>query len=639
MAYGKIYRVGFSSKNQGGYINIYKEDYTGSVSDLVLTRDSLQIKYAFKGWDDPIIGLTASLGILNQETNIFDLLPLLTAEERQYYIEVERTTPSSLIMFEGFMNCENNEQPYLRNRPISINASSYLSKLKDVKSPAIETLENETFINILLDCLAQTGSDAPIRVNCSLYPLGATKTTTNTLFNLTGVYTETFWKDNVERDSALDIIKKILTSFDSYIYWFGGFWYIERYTDIYNDPQNYVQYNQGTSYSPTSSGTAVQTTDAALNFNDLILEGQSQMIQVEPGQKEIEVNVEQNRLYNLVINDLSDAAPIYGSVPLPSLRSWEYWNESPVTWSLLGSPFKDISNAIKRSSWFGSFDEHRGIYTRFKTTIETDTALTIKFKFGTYKGSFGSWTGSWEDYTFKFHFYLKHAIDSDYIYLDGDEWKYLTKTETTGLNEIEVPGTEFDDSTVTTEVSISIPIGETTSIPTGDLDLVLGIGLEIVSRSGVGDIPCFSCFYGDIQVLSTGGIQENYFSGVINTGFLNKKSFTQNFADINDLTIKNGIFRGSSLDTRTTTWTDDAFEWLTLAKTKIRDKFRLYNKSRQSLTGKMRTSLFIKPFYLFTDSNQTGLKFILTSITYNPERDRAAFVLKEYDNTETINIL
>ncbi len=177
----------------------------------------------------------------------------------------------------------------MKNRPIRLNASGFLSKLQYVKPDLLEDLENRTFIDIISSCLALTGSSDPIRVNSKLYPYNSSLGTGQTLFNRSGIYTEVFWKDNVDRDNALEIVEKILGSFDCYLYWYSGAWYIERYEDIYNNPQNYVIYNIGTDYGYSSSGSTAQTTDAPVDINDYDIIGQSLTIQMIAGLKTIEV--------------------------------------------------------------------------------------------------------------------------------------------------------------------------------------------------------------------------------------------------------------------------------------------------------------------------------------------------------------
>lgn len=641
MAYGTKYRAGFSSKNITGYVYIDEDGFSGSVQDLILTAGSLSIRYTWGGWNNPILGLVASIEIVNNGSSFFDLLPLLTAEERQYRIRIERISPSALAMFTGFLNSETNEVTYLKNRPIRLNASSYVSKLQYLRPGILETLANETFINLINASLEMTGSADPIRVNSKLYPTGSALATGQSLYNRSGVFTEMFWKNNVDRDSALEIITKILTAFDCYLYHFSGSWFIERYEDIYNNPRTFVVYNSGASYGESDAGSTDSISSPVLDFVDMIVTGGSQTIQVETGYKSIEVKLRQSTFFNLTVNDFSAAADISGAVPYPNFRTWQKWNESPMVWSDLGKPWKNISNSIRRYGWAGSYDTHRGIYTRFALTKTATTSLTIKWKFATLKGVFGSWTGNWSDYTFKFKWYLRKPTGNDFIVYNAvsEAWEIQSGTEITRLQTLEISGDQFDDANVSTEISVSIPLGEISAISNGDHNFVLGIGTEIVSRSGVGDIPALVAYIGDVVITASADPDDNNYLAETGTRFLDKKEINLEIYDAGNLNIKNGILRGSSLSSRTTTWTTDGILQESLVRRLIRNKFQLFNRSRQRLTARLKYSGFLKPFSLFSDGNQVGKKFVLTGYAYKPDRDEYDIELAEYDNSETINFI
>ena len=639
MAYGTKYRAGFSSKNIKGYVYIDSEGYSGAVTDIILTAGSLAIRYTWGGWNNPIIGLVSSFEIVNNGASFFDLLPLLTAEERQYRIRIERTHPSAVSMFTGFLNSETNEVTYLRNRPIRLNASSYTTKLQYLNPPVLETLANETFINLILAALAMTGSSDPVRVNSKLYPTGSALASGQTLFNRSGVFTELFWKNNIDRENALEMITKILTAFDCYIYHFSGSWYIERYEDIYNNPQTYVNYLSGTNYGTTDAGSPVSTSTPSINFVDLIVTGGSQAINVITGYKSIEVKLKQSIYFNLTVNDLSNPANVSASSPDPAPRTWQKWNESPMVWSDLGQPWKNISNAIKRYGWIGTFFTPGGVYTAFMITKSAGTSLTIKWKFATLKGSFGSWTGNWSDYTFRFKWFLRVATDANFIVNNSGVWTVEAGGESSKIQTIETGGDQFDDVNVSTELSVSIPLGDIAPIPDGDYKLVFGIGTEIVSRSGVSDVPCLTAWIGDVVITASAPPDDNNYLAETGSRFLDKKEINLDLFDSGNFNIKNGILRGSPLASRTTTWTSDGILVENLVTRLIRNKFQLFNRSRQSITAKLKNSTFLKPLSLFTDGNQAGKKFILTAYNYRPDRDEYDIELAEYDNTETINFI
>lgn len=642
MAYVVHYRLGWSSSNQAGYIYIDEEGYGGGIEDCTFVSNSLDLDYKPNGWENPIIGFAASFAILNDKADFFTLLPLLTAAEREYRVRVIRTSPSSLTMFEGFIDCNNSEQKYLKNRPIHITASSYLSKLQYVQSDEIETLQTDTFINYLDDCLRATGAENNIRVNTSLYPNGSTPSGNQTMFNLTGCFTEIWHKNNLDQESALKVVKDILKTFDCYIYWYGGYWYIERYEDIFNaTTQSYIEYTSGTDYAPADTAGSHSTSYTPIDIQDLVPVGQSQTIGIIQGLKEIEVKVDTKRYFNLTINTLVGASPVSAGVPYPAYRTWSYWDASGSYFveGNMGYSIGPIASGIQRVGyWGGGVPEYyRGIYTRFKTTIAADTTLEFRFKFHTAKGAFGSWSGDWEDYTFRFYYYLRNPPGNYYAkYNPGtDTWSRMSTTEVSGINYIDVEGTDFDDGTVSCDVSISIPIG-TISGFSGDEDFIFMCGMEREVNYSPG--PCDNVVYGDVQIKSTGSQPDNNFKGTVNNNMLNKLAINIPLADLDDYNFKNAIFRSTALDVRTTTWTEDGSNWHSIAEHKIKDRFRLYRIVRQKIRGKFRTTTFYRPLRNFTDSEQSGKQFILMGYSYNPERDEMTLMLLEYDNTETMTI-
>jgi hypothetical protein len=647
MAYGNHYRVGYSSKGTTGYIYLYEEGYSGSIEDLTLVANSFQIDYKPNGWENPIIGLAASFGILNDETDYFTLLPLLTATEKQYWVRVTRVSPSSLTLFEGYIACNNNEQKYLKNRAISLVATSYLSKLQYVTPPSIETLQTISFIDYLDDCLRQTGTQQNIRINSSLYPTGDTIGATSSMFNKAGIFSEVFHQNNIDKDNALDVITKILGEFDCFIYWYNENWYIERYDDIFNaTTQSYVEYTTGSSYGPSDTAASHSTSYTPIDFQDLSPIGQSQTIGIIQGMKEIEVKIPAQRYTNLVPSTLRDALPITISAN-PTLRTWEYWNSPSGVFSsaTMGYPLGKINSGALRTGWFvtGTPDYHKGIYTKIRVTVAaSDTVLEIQFKYQTIKGSFGSFT-SWEDYQFNFYYWIRIAGTSNYLYYTegSDTWSLISSTEIGGKNRVVIEGHNFDDQSASVDVSVSIPLSDVTSLSAGDYDFVLCIGTERIDNSGAGgsyDGPAYSAMYGDPHVKTTGTAPDNNYKGVISTDMLNKLSIELPFADFDSFNFKNTLVRGTGFASRTTTWTDDGANHYTIATQKIRSRFRLYRIPRQKITAKISTAEFYRPLRNFTDSEQSGKQFILFGFTYYPERDQMQIILMEYDNTETITV-
>lgn len=639
MAYVNKYRLAWSSKNIAGYIYIDEDGFSGSVTDLTTKAEGLEIRYQFKEWEDPIIGLTASFTIINDKPSIFDLLELLTAEERKYLVRIVRTAPSTITLFEGFLNCDTVEQSYLRNRPVRLFASSYMSKLSDVYIDRIETLEPITFIDIINECLKMTGKSDNIKVNSLLNSGLDGLSTGETLFNKNGVYSEIFWKDNIERDSALDIITKILKSFNCFIYWYAGEWYIERYEDIFISPKYWVEYSSGSTYSPTDTGTETSESLTPTDINTLTITGQSQQIQIIPGLKELKIKLEQLNYFNLTINDLTNIVSYTGTSPFPDIRSWVYWYDAAVTWLDAGVTYQGIFNSIHRTGFVsGSSKYYKGIHTRFNVTIEATTVINIKFKFLTSKGAFGTFSGNWEDYKFRFHYYLETGMNFAKFDPGTNSWSKYFGNYSDGYNYIEVDGVNFDDATASADVEVSIPIGSFWG-STGNIKLILGIGTETVYKNGSLLDPCTQALFGDVIITASGSPEDNDISAIVGTTFLNKKDISLSLFDTSNQNYKNGILEGDTLDDRTTTWTKFNLIFETLVLRLIRQKIQLYRISRQIISASIKSVSFFKPLSQFTDSNQSGKKFVLTNYTYKPDKDSAEVEFNEYDNDETINFI
>lgn len=675
MAYELKYELGFNSLQITGKVSIYEESGTPGSEILIMRNNSLRINYNWGSWEDPIIGLTASFSIVNNKDDFFELLPLLSAEEGKYFIKIEGITPEAYVMFEGYLNCEDNEQKYLHKQDIRLNASSYLSKLQYVDAPTIEDLENDTFINIIDNCLRQTGTTDNIRVNCSLYPVGTSLPAYTTLFNKCGIYKEVFWQNNIDRDSALEVIRKILTTFDCFLYWFAGYWYIERYADIWSDSQiNYVEYTTGVEYWPTDSGALFGNTPNVYDFVDVVKMDTTQIITMIAGQRQVEINIEQQHLFSLVVNNFEAAQFTSENEPEPGHRQWLLYggdsSGSPLDWDYanLGKPFRNIAKSAmaQNYSFLGALELYRGAYTTFRTTVIDELNMTITYKAGVYGNIFAP--GEMDEYDVDFYWYLKVGTPGKTVnenifieYNDGTglwEIVYEAGGGYYGLNKTNVPASEWDRTLRTCEVSVSIPFSDfiTTHIPGGvDENFVFCIGAAVRNRTDFSSNTLNSLWIGDVSIACTTELDNNYIKGEINTSFLNKKTITQYFHDSSNLTIRNAIWYGDessfepdALDMRTQTWVDvhtPSGEALPLAEMKIKDAFRLYNKNSQKLTADIQNWFLYRPFTRFTDSNQAdssggeGKHFVLVSNAYAPQEDRCSVTLSEYDVEEDINLI
>lgn len=574
--FGNVYWAGWSSPSGArGYLYINERGVIATPAKLLLKADSLQINYNFSDWNEPIIGLQAQFEIINDRDDFFELMPLLIAQEGQYNIQITIISPYEATLFDGFLNCDTIKQKYLHRQSIAFTASNYILKLENLNVTEINTLQNLPIINAIDSILQSTGSFFNIRINSTLHATGDLLGALDTLFNKNGFYTEVFWEDNVTRVNSLEILKAILTSFDCYIYWFDGFWYIERYEDLGKTTITYIEYITGSTYGPTIPGSSsFEKTQTAIDVHSIHITNQSQNLSTIPGYKEIEIDLDDKRMFNLLIPDLTKAETSTIN-PTPSLRKWLYTEDAKVTWDTFGKVHSTILNSVKRTVpnahiSTGRIQPNIGLSSMFLITIESQTEITLQFKFGVTGAAFDR--SKWDFY---FHYYIRENGTSNYLTNNNDVWSLSPQvSEINGMQKTMISGSSFDPITFVAEVSVSIPIGQATAykdgIPNGkllgDKKFIVFIGSEMIVASGV--IPGDSWNYdeidqaeyawiGDIAISTTGINQPNIIKGKVNdSGFLNKKTIKLLLYDSDSYDYKNGILRGDSLEYRTEGWGD-----------------------------------------------------------------------------------
>lgn len=577
MAYGNLYYAEWGAivKNgKKGYVYIDKKSYVGIASKLTMTANSFNISTVTNG---PVIGNNLEFELFNDKTNFFDLLPLLTGFETEYRVRVVVTYPSAYTLFEGFINCESTTQKYLHRQTIKITASSYLNKLDVDHTPSIDILQNMTYINIIDEILRSTGASFPILVNSSLKAEGDIKSNTQTVFNKNGFFTEVFWDNETDRKSSLSILKSILTSFHSFLYWKNGKWYIERYREVWGSSISYVRYEAGQMYSPSSSGTSVTENKSTSELHSLEFIGQSQKITTIPGLQKIKVTLNDGEYISLAPIDLKNTVLQADKTHVPSIRTWEAHETGfSSQWLDLGQTKGAITNSITRVSSADPAIE-QGLVTRFKITIASeDDTLNVDCKYRIDPVSYAD-VGKLANLKFTFAWWLRVLPELDFI--EGPvenedneeqptEWNLVREANAlAGIQYIEdVTGSSFNKNDGTYDLSLSIPIGSVLTYVnglfhgtlTGDQEFVLCIGSETFRYSDEyeeGDeIHPSWASYGDIRITYSGEKQDNVITGRINENYVNVEEVALDLYDAESYIYKNAILRGDDLTIRTKGW-------------------------------------------------------------------------------------
>lgn len=665
MAWVTEYDATWRSANNTGSIYI-KRDGGSYISPLTLRQGSLEIQNTVPNWEDPIARMNCSFTIINDNSDFYDLLPLMTIEDGEYQITVTNDTTGDTL-FVGYINCEAVDQDMMNFADLTITASGLLSKLDNNHPTSVDTLQYISLIDLIDDCLELSGVQANILVSCDLYEVTVGDITDTTLFNQTAVWTETFWTNNIERMSALQILTTILRTFNCYLIWGNQLWRIEHYQNL-NTDRHYVYYYTGTSYGLGDTGIQTDLTitqQPIWNNSNFEQVGDSQRLTIIPGLHEFEIKLNGNLMSNLFYPDLTDIVKPRVNTGLPWDRRTWYAQESVtpnVTWAEEGEPYKDIVNSIRRNQYnITAWDNQlNGITSRFSATVTADSVIVISFKFG-----MSNWAGWKEDYDsayeenasdmkITFYWYLSNYVypgARDFYVYDSatDIWSEVVAgdPDVNGFNTLEISVADLDNDLGTYSGTLKIRIGEVLSDSSGDvdnMDFVFRMGTE--DRDGfpaAQDFPFVDCYYGDFNCAVNGTKVNNYYSGVITTDFLNKQSLT--------LDVYDGIWqnRGAlvvpdTIEYLTSVWADANAPSVTdsLVRFLMAYKFRLYRKARQVIT----MDISMKPgavggfnlMYPFVDSKQSNKVFMLLSTIAHLEEDSHTLKLYEYDDTEEINL-
>lgn len=655
MAWVTEYDMTWRSGNATGSILLQRDGGTYQ-QGLSISRDSLELRTVLPSWDDPIMRMNCSFTVVNECSDFYELLPLMTISNGQIRVEVTYFRPypiGSLTIFIGYLNCESINQDMLNHANLNFTASGLLNKLQYDHPVSIDTLQAITLIDLLRDCLAMTGSSYNIRVHCSLEELNHALGAEQTLFNRTAVFTELFWSNNVERSSGLDIITSILKSFDCYLYWYRDYWYIEHYPDMGAAEftpfrKTYTEYAYGVdyAYADTAFSDTIVTGLEPKDIHSPLIRpqaGGSQTLSVIPGMKIIEIKLDQKQFFNIIMADLSGMTYGTDAVPLPAWREWVAYDDASVNWSNAGMRFFDITNGIYRTGFsvVAVNGYSNGLSTHFRLTLKDDTMLTLKWKFSGPVAS--ALSGNIEDYTITFPWWLGVIIQGEatmyYVFEDVDGvWTYNIANPETAMQTIEVSGAELDPVLFSVELSVTIPIGEIFASSSGrgeDADIYFGIGTEQFN-TGTPQPLAFAA-YGDLDASISETADDNLIQGSINTDFLNKKTITLDLFD-SGWSYRNVLLTGPSFNLRATEWgydsvSDSLSRWL------LASKFRLFNVARQKIVLDYITTELFQPLQLWSDNKQSDKQFILTSDIYKPESDRHTLEFSEYDNTTDINLI
>jgi hypothetical protein len=663
------------------YAYIQEKDYTGSAEYLNARFDSYQLNRDFDSLDQHVLGMNFEFTIVNEKTDWFTLFDLMTATEKKYklIVDVYENKVKQVTLFEGFINVEITEQKYLHKQDIRLVASSYLNKLQYFSPASLDTIGNKSFIDIISEILNEIGlSSTKIRINCSLIPsedYGIQSISDGSpgysLFDKCGFYAELFWKNEVERKSSEEILNSILLTFNCYLYWWDGYWYIEHYNNIWSSTSKYfVEYTIGNSYDPFHigiwRGPQVVTTK---QLHDLVFTEMTQTMYTLPGFKQIIIKLNEQKFYNLVPTILANMIETSDAYPDIEQRQWYRYHEIAgiLDWDGSGEAYRDIEHSIHAmvsdvATFSGTTtSRHKGLYINFPVTVTDGTSLTIKWKYCT--GDTWVYGDRPEIILFDHWWTLRFVSieggnDAD-VFLsynrdnpEPSQW-YLYNGYYSELL-IQNSQADFDPDSHTVQLSVTVPLSEinkynNTAYPISPAPLrgtyMVQLTIGPVWRKTNQWYVLEDSWFGDVEVSVSGNeLPNNYIEGSINTDFLDKKEINVDLADVADFSFANGIVRGGTsfypLTERTILWRskisgDTASPVIDRL---LQDNFRFYNVTREKIQGNVLSVQYLRPLSQFTDAKQSDKKFVLFGYSYKPTTQLYDMTLLEYDNETSVTL-
>ena len=669
MAWVTEYDMAWIGLHETGNVYIQRDNGTYQ-EDLGLLRGSLKINTSLPNMNERIVRQNAQFTVINQFTDFYTSIPLMTISNGQLRILITRDTGSAAeTIFTGFMNCEAVSQAMIPKADLAFTASGLLNKLHYKQIAGFEVLEVMSLIDVINYCLGATGSVYPVNVLCSLYELNHALAAGQTLFNRTALFTEITWKDNVDRLSAYEVLEIILESFNCYLYWWNDAWYIEHYEDLgdaINSPyqKSYVQYSVPASYTYASTGsTNTETIGQPYNIHTPTIrpqEGDTQKLTVLPGLAEVEVRMDEKLFYSLINADMTEATTTTNFFPIPDRRLWQLYDPgAAIVWSNLGDRWRNMNNSVYRQGYdvTGGAFYGNGCTTSFMMSIKDDTQITFNWKFGIIDETAIPGSSDIQDYTITmYYWFCVTNVDAFtthfFIYNESaGMWEAVTGVvPSAALNTVTVNGSDLDADLFTVDVSATVNIGEayfsSSGVTADNMFCQFGIGTEQWDDDIITPIPGANAHFGDVGCTITETPDDNIIKGTQNVDFLDKKT-VEIFLFDSGWSYRNSLVTGTDYRQLAQEWTYDGVSTDSLPRWLLTSYFRLYNVARQVIVmnvihnpGSSGTDPpYFRPMQIWLDNKQSNKPFLLTRDTYYPDQDKHTIELTEYDNTTEINLI
>ena len=251
MAYGIKYKLEFSDDLENGKkIEILKNNYSGTVSDLVGTGDPVVIKWESNdNIYSPVKGSTCSINLLDLDSSTYD--NFYEADEREYQVKIYYKDSSNnyQIFWIGWLVTDQFSEAVLNKPyPLTLRAYDGLGLLGGYQNPTGTAYTAKTFLKYIYDILNLLDLDLDIYISNDILSSTA-NSGTYSLYDQVSVSQRAYFEDGWDLRKSKEVLEAILKYTNARIFQSYGRWY------IINNSSYSEQSVKDSSYTTASGGT------------------------------------------------------------------------------------------------------------------------------------------------------------------------------------------------------------------------------------------------------------------------------------------------------------------------------------------------------------------------------------------------
>lgn len=238
MSYGLKYYARIADSSGNTYtLNLNKLDYVGSATEITHYAHSSPLRLQYRGGKDEqtIYPSSITFDLFRKSTD--DFSDLLVSQYRDYQIEIIKN--DSTTFWKGFLQPEGiNTKLVADEYFISITCADGLLDLKSIEYPSTYVSGNTRIIEIVRNCLAQTGIDLPIIDQVNISEAHSTEPVLASIFANSNRFIDN--KDGRTKYlNCYDTVARLLDSYYCQLAQSNGYWVITQRNEVNSKRHTY----------------------------------------------------------------------------------------------------------------------------------------------------------------------------------------------------------------------------------------------------------------------------------------------------------------------------------------------------------------------------------------------------------------